>query len=283
MSIYTLPQSLYAMHGVKRLLASKNNCILYKRLQDDIIDAEGIMVSHVIVYVLNGRVQINTLDGEETIISNGQMLFMPRDSYVISDYTKNNKDLEVFLIFFDHHIALDFLSKHKSVSGVGKRQVEVLHVNDNIISFLETVQRMQISKMQDEMLRLKILEFLYLVFQSNQENFICALERSEFHKQKKDISELMQTHIDKKMTVADFAALSGRSISTFTRVFKEQFQMTPRQWLIEAKMKRAYALLEEGVSVTNVAYTVGYNNVSHFIKAYKKIYKNTPKNMQKSL
>lgn len=283
MSIYTLPQSLYEVSGVKRLIASKNNCILYKRLANDIVDAEGIMVSHVIVYVVNGRVQINTLDGEETIITNGQMLFMPRDIYTISDYTKNNHDLEVFLIFFDQHIALEFLSKQVEVSHDKEKQVEILNVDDNIHTFLKTVEKMKISKKSEELLRLKLLEFLYLVLQNNQENFLHALKTSERHKQEKDILELMQTHIDKKMTIADFAALSGRSVSTFTRIFKEQFHITPRQWLIEAKMKRAHSLLVEGNSVTNVAYEIGYNNVSHFIKAYKKLYKTTPKNMQKRL
>ena len=91
----------------------------------------------------------------------------------------------------------------------------------------------------------------------------------------------METHFDKNLTVADFAALSGRSLSSFNREFKAQFSTTPKQWLIEKKMHKAHSLLTQEHTVTQVAFDVGYSNVSHFIKAYKSIYKQTPKEMQK--
>jgi len=47
-------------------------------------------------------------------------------------------------------------------------------------------------------------------------------------------------------------------------------------------MEKAEKLLSEGVNVTNSAIEVGYNNVSHFIKAYKLIHGETPKAMRKN-
>jgi AraC-like DNA-binding protein len=46
-------------------------------------------------------------------------------------------------------------------------------------------------------------------------------------------------------------------------------------------MQKAQELLKSGVNVTQSAFEVGYSNVSHFIKAYKSIYNQTPKEMQK--
>jgi AraC-like DNA-binding protein len=94
---------------------------------------------------------------------------------------------------------------------------------------------------------------------------------------------MMLEHYDKNMTIADFASLSGRSLSTFNREFKEKYHSTPKQWLIEKKMNRAFELLQEGKNVTESAFEVGYLNVSNFIKAYKSVYGETPKVMQKSL
>ncbi len=87
----------------------------------------------------------------------------------------------------------------------------------------------------------------------------------------------MLEHYDKNLTIADFADLSGRSLSTFNREFKLRHNKTPKQWLIEKKIFKAKELLDEGFSVE-----VGYHNVSHFIKAYKSIYGKTPKEMQKN-
>jgi AraC-like DNA-binding protein len=49
----------------------------------------------------------------------------------------------------------------------------------------------------------------------------------------------------------------------------------------EKKMHKALELLNQGESVTQTAFDVGYLNVSNFIKAYKFHYGQTPKNMQK--
>ena len=99
MDPYILPEALYNFEGIKKILYNKENCILYKKLDKDIIDSEKLIVSHSIVYLLQGIVQVNTFDGEEVVIKAGEMLFMPRDSYLISDYV-TQKGLEAYLIFF---------------------------------------------------------------------------------------------------------------------------------------------------------------------------------------
>ena len=283
MNFYTLPQALYKIDGVTPLLYSSENCILHKILHDDIVDAEALIVSHSIVFVVNGKVQINTFDGEEIIVENGEMLFTPRDSYIISDYLCDGKNLEVFLLFFDHDIALSFLGnkmkKHESTKTICK-----LKTSKNIHYFFEVLKKMSFPKKEDkEFLNLKILEFLHLVLYENKSEFMRTLQASEEHKKKRNFTSFMLEHFDKNLTVSDFASLSGRSLSTFNRDFKQKHNTTPKQWLIEKKMNKAHRLLREGKNVTQCALDVGYLNISNFIKAYKSIYGETPKTTQKNL
>ena len=91
----------------------------------------------------------------------------------------------------------------------------------------------------------------------------------------------MLEHYDKNLTISDYASLSGRSLSTFNREFKKKYNKTPKQWLIEKKMQKAHTYLNTGQNVTNTAFALGYQNVSHFIRAYKSVYEQTPKSMQK--
>ena len=283
MNFYTLPQALYTLDGVTPLLSWKDNCILHKVLPYDIIDAEALAVSHSIVFVVNGKVQINTLSGEEIIVENGEMLFTPRDSYLISDYLCNDNDLEVFLLFFDHEMAIKFLGedvKHDDVS----QTICKLTTSQNIYWFFEALKKMDLDKLNNKaLLNIKIQEFLHLIVHENKDDFIATLQASESHKQKRDIVSLMLQHFDKNMSIVDFAALSGRSLSTFNREFKHKYKTTPKQWLIEKKMLKAFTLLKEGNTVTQSAFDVGYSNVSNFIKAYKSIYGQTPKSMQKNM
>ena len=280
MNLYTFPKALHSIEGVTVLLHDEDNCILHKKLHSDVENADVLIVSHVIVFVVNGRVEISTDDGKHMVATNGEMLFMPRDSYMVSDYVRNGKDLEVFLLFFNHDIALSFLGS-KMISSQTYETICKLEASNNIYYFFDLLQKMEFSnKNNKELLTLKILEFLYLVVHDNEVQFIETLYASERHKQKRDITTLMLEHLDKNLTVSDYASLSGVSLSTFNRKFKQKYNTTPKSWLIEQKMHRALKLLKEGNSVTQSAFDVGYLNVSNFIKAYKSVYGHTPKSMQ---
>lgn len=122
-NLYTFPKALYNIKGVTVLLHHDNDCILHKKLHNDVENADVLIVSHVIVFVVNGRVEITTDDGKHMIATNGEMLFMPRDSYMVSDYVRNGQDLEVFLLFFNHEIALSFLGSNITPKQTSARQL----------------------------------------------------------------------------------------------------------------------------------------------------------------
>ena len=282
MKFHTFPKALYDVEGVTVLLDAGDNCILHKKLQNDVANVDILTVSHGVVYVVNGTVEV-CHDDEIIVAQNDEMIFMPRDSYMVSDYVRHGKDLEVFLLFFDHEIALNFLGDRLEKRDASKSVCKLKH-SKNINYFFETLHKMQFNKKPDKaFLTLKILEFLHLLIQENESEFINTLQASEQHKQKRNIATMMLEHYDKNLTVSNFASLSGLSLSTFNREFKRIHKTTPKQWLIEKRMHRAQTLLEEGYTVTQVAFDVGYLNVSNFIKAYKSIYGNTPKSMQKVL
>jgi AraC-like DNA-binding protein len=278
---FTLPQSLYGFDGIKEILFSGENAILYKKLERDLLDNEKLITAHSIVYVVNGKVSVTTFDGDEVSIGNGEMLFMPRDSYLISDFIRNGKNMEVFLLFFDHDIVMKFIEGIQKDKGQ-KSTICQLEATENVKNYFQNISKMKFENpKKQKLLELKLLELLHLI--NEKEDFIQTLQASEEGKQRRDIGLMMLEHYDKNMTIADFASLSGRSLSTFNREFKEKYHTTPKQWLIEKKMNRAFELLKEGKTVTESAFEVGYLNVSNFIKAYKSVYDETPKVMQKSL
>ena len=282
MNLYTFPKALHNIEGVTVLLHHDNDCILHKKLHTDVENADVLIVSHVIVFVVNGRVEIATDDGKHMVATNGEMLFMPRDSYMVSDYVRNGQDLEVFLLFFNHEIALSFLGSNITQNQTSETICK-LKTSQNISYFFESLQKMTFSdKDNKELLTLKILEFLHLVLQDNKVRFIETLYASERGKQKRDITTFMLEHLDQNLTVSDYASLLGMSLSTFNRKFKEKYHKTPKSWLIEQKMRKACNLLKEGNFVTKTAFELGYLNVSNFIKTYKSVYGQTPKSMQKN-
>ena len=61
----------------------------------------------------------------------------------------------------------------------------------------------------------------------------------------------------------------GMSVFLFARVFRELVGMSPHRYLVHRRLDRARDLLRSGMSVTDVCYAAGFNNLSHFIKSFR--------------
>lgn len=76
--------------------------------------------------------------------------------------------------------------------------------------------------------------------------------------------------------LTDWANEVGASIRTLVRLFPAQTGMTFREWRQQRRLLRALELLATGVSVTNVALEVGYENTSAFIAMFRRCLGTTP-------
>jgi len=284
MKYQTLPKALYAYPGVKKILYDNQSCILFKKLTHRLLSQEKIATSHCFMYVLGGEVQVQTNQGNLITTQSGEMLFMPRDTYLISDFVTENNSAELYLIFIGHEIVDRFLSSeggnNKKVSSTTPTICK-LHASTSINYYFNALRDVY-SGIENsvEILNIKLLEFLHLINIDNRNGIVETLYVSEQQKKKRNIASLMLENYNKNLTVSDFANLSGRSLSTFNRDFKRQYGESPKQWLITKKMTKANSLLANGLNVTNCALEVGYSNVSHFIRAYKAIYGKTPKEIK---
>lgn len=282
----TLPKALYNHHGVKKILYHNDSCILYKKLTESLLDQEKISTSHCVVLVVKGKVEVKTTDGECVTSHENEILFMPRDTYLISDLIKGKDCIEVFLVFFDHELVVKFLgskNKQRRKHPVSTSTICKLKTNKKVMHYFDSLKDIYFDlENNKDILKLKILEFLHLIYLSNQSRLIDTLHSSENQKKKRSIESIMMDNYDKNLTVTDFANLSGRSLSTFNRDFRRKHGQTPKQWLIKKKIEKAEKLLSAGITVTDSALEVGYSNVSNFIKAYKSIHGETPKAMRKN-
>jgi AraC-like DNA-binding protein len=219
------------------------------------------------------------------------MLFMPRDIYLISDFVTIDNDIELYLIFIEHDLIDVFLSsvvktkeiKTKEMTSSILPSICTFQTNTSISHYFKALKNVYSGLDNNrELLKLKLLEFLYLVNMDSRNDIAETLEASEQRKRKRNMALLMLENYKNNLTVSDFANLSGRSLSTFNREFKRKYGKPPKQWLIEQRMLEASKLLAKGSNVTNCALEVGYSNVSHFIKAYRSIYGKTPKEKNNS-
>jgi AraC-like DNA-binding protein len=78
-------------------------------------------------------------------------------------------------------------------------------------------------------------------------------------------------------TTRDLAALLRISASYAQRLFKQQTGTCLGEWLIEQRLQRAALLLKHSyLSVKEITYTVGYEHVSSFTRAFERRFGHAP-------
>lgn len=82
----------------------------------------------------------------------------------------------------------------------------------------------------------------------------------------------VESHYHLRINEAEVAQLCGMSISTFSRRFKKEHGMTFRDYLISYRINKAKELLQNPHAlVTDIAYTVGFQDPSYFTRTFRRM------------
>jgi AraC-like DNA-binding protein len=277
-----LPQALYENNAIEKILRDGQSCVLYKECKQDTIHKEGYVSTHALTMVLKGRLQIQKLGCLTDTVNEGQMIFLPKGIYMISDsVTTDNAPFTAMVFFFDEALIDQFIaSLGKTNYEPAKMHCVTLNYTEPIRLFTENLLQLyrRGNSLHNAITRAKLFELLHLLSISPKgEAFVRAI-LSLKNQEKMSIREFMLANFHKPLTVEDYAYLTGRSLSTFNRDFKRLFHISPKQWLMEQRLEKARSLLEHNnISVAEAAYESGYENISHFIKAFHKRFNISPK------
>lgn len=97
----------------------------------------------------------------------------------------------------------------------------------------------------------------------------------------KGIKGYIHENLSKPLAVSQIAEEFGYNASYLTRLFKRETGYSINDYLIHARMEKAGELLKiPGEKVNEISRMVGYENVSHFSRLFKKLYGVSPKQYQ---
>ncbi|NLN32152.1 MAG: helix-turn-helix domain-containing protein [Flavobacteriaceae bacterium] len=89
--------------------------------------------------------------------------------------------------------------------------------------------------------------------------------------------DYIRKNSDKVLSVEEVAEKAYMSKSTFHRHFKREVGITPSEFILNEKIKRAKFLLKTTTqSVGDIAYSLAFNTPSQFIKHFKRVTGTTP-------
>lgn len=98
----------------------------------------------------------------------------------------------------------------------------------------------------------------------------------------KIVLDYVERHYEENITVSQLAKLCYFSDYYFMRFFKKHMNMTCIEYINNLRLEKAVELFEHGsTTITEVAMSVGFRNLSYFHRAFRKKYGMTPKEFMK--
>jgi AraC-like DNA-binding protein len=86
-----------------------------------------------------------------------------------------------------------------------------------------------------------------------------------------DAAHWIEVHADESIALDDVAAYAQQSPFHFLRLFSKVIGVTPHQYLVRTRLRRAARMLAaDERPVTDVAYSVGFGDLSNFVRTFAK-------------
>lgn len=96
-------------------------------------------------------------------------------------------------------------------------------------------------------------------------------------RQLKQVTEYIDHHLSEELTLARLAEIVHLSASYFSNRFKQSTGISPYQYVIQRRIDRAKQLLLQGMSITEVTFSLGFTHQSLFNRHFKRLVGVTPK------
>lgn len=279
-----IPKDLVEHHAhIKLRLADMYGVIIDKKHPFSCDDT--LQTVHCLELVLTGSIDVRYAGSVQHLIA-GDIQFRRRGNYQLfpsDDYTS-------LLIFMENEFVDYFLETHvpnfRQESFIADLPPFVFKTTEFINA--NRAQAIQNILHQQEYSRC-IVKFaahqilLHILAGDTSKTFVAFLKYLVGDK-KVDLAYFMETNFNRQLSLKDMARLTGRSVSAFKKEFNDRFNTTPVKWQINRRLEYAeYQLKNSCDPVSTIAYTSGFENISHFSKVYKEKFGASPKNTRNEL
>ncbi|MDH0749741.1 AraC family transcriptional regulator [Pseudomonas sp. GD03842] len=101
--------------------------------------------------------------------------------------------------------------------------------------------------------------------------------------QERRAKELMSSQMDKGLSIAQVASECSLSRSHFSRAFKKNTGLSPRDWYLQLRLDKAKGLLSDsGLTISQISLDCGFADQSHFTRVFTRSVGITPFNWRRT-
>jgi AraC family transcriptional regulator, exoenzyme S synthesis regulatory protein ExsA len=127
------------------------------------------------------------------------------------------------------------------------------------------------------LLKLKVKELIASIVVSATNPMLSAYLRMVASSDAPSIPAIMEANCCHNLSLEEFAKLCNRSLSTFKRDFRKHYGTSPGRWLLDQRLECSARLLTStSMNVTEIVFECGFEQPSHFSRAFKAKFGRTP-------
>jgi AraC family transcriptional regulator, exoenzyme S synthesis regulatory protein ExsA len=238
-------------------------------------EGEQFIAEHVFSYQIAGKLVMN--DGEqEYIFDEGDFRLSKRNTLIkYTKYPPVNGQYKNISVFLDQQTLRSFGEEYGYTSEKHVQTPPIINIRPHVLlkSYMDSLQPYdQFTQVgNDILLSLKVKEAIAILLQTNPQLKDILFDLTE--PGKIDLEAFMNRNFHFNVSLDRFAYLTGRSLSTFKRDFEKTFDTAPGKWLQQKRLQEAYyRIKEKGAAPSDVYMDVGFEDLSHFSFAFKKMY-----------
>lgn len=235
---------------------------------------------HLLYVVLGGSVKL-TCGRQSWTVGKNEMILLRRAQSV--SYEKQGSEetglFESQLFAINDELLKDFLTSQQVVIPAMTEEygAQVSPMSERLVAYCWSLAPYfnDPSQVNPGLLRLKVMELLYNVMDCSKNIFRQMLQLRQ--PVKTDIRRVVEENYTSPISLDELAYLSGRSLSSFKREFQDIYGEPPARWIREKRLSKAQQMLRSSsLSVADVAYSLGFENPTHFSRIFKQQYGYAP-------
>ena len=235
---------------------------------------------HLLYVALGGSVKL-TCGRQTWTVSKNEMILLRRAQSV--SYEKQGSEetglFESQLFAINDELLKDFLTSQQVQIPQMTEELgtQVSPMSDRLVAYCWSLSPYfnDPSQVNPGLLRLKVMELLYNVMDCSKNIFRQMLQLRQ--PVKTDIHRVVEENYTSPISLDELAYLSGRSLSSFKREFQDIYGESPARWIREKRLSKAQQMLRSSsLSVADVAYSLGFENPTHFSRILKQQYGYAP-------
>ncbi|HLO82470.1 MAG TPA: AraC family transcriptional regulator [Chitinophagaceae bacterium] len=234
-----------------------------------------------LLIIVEGGVKL-TYGRLEYEVSQHQLVFLKNSTEVecqtIGDSGENNHS--EFAIFYLNDDLIKEFSKLTSLApnpGFDNNGIMITDVHHNFTKFMDSLTPYlhDSEKMDETLVKIKLLEMLFSLKQSDTRMINLLLDSKK--ELRPNLTTIMEDNLLNSLSLDQLARLAGRSLSSFRRDFISTYNMPPSQWIRERRLRKAREfLVTTRMTVTDICYTLGFENITHFSRLFKSQFGHSP-------